>query len=71
MSFDRKELVDNLVRLKDNVHFGYYVQTLEDLYNRQVEALLISDHPDEALRGECRTLLKLLKTIHQNKGTTT
>jgi hypothetical protein len=70
MSFNRKDLADNLLRLNGNAHWGHYVQTLESIYNTQVEALLNSDHPDEALRGECRTLLKLLKTIHQNKGTT-
>ena len=71
MSLDRKELADNLLRLNGNAHWGHYVRTLEEEYNRQTEALLMSDHPDEALRGECRTLLKLLKKIHQNKGTTT
>jgi hypothetical protein len=70
MSFNRKDLADNLVRLNENAHFRHYVQTLESDYNDRVEALLNSDHPDEALRGECRTLLKLLKTIHRNKGTT-
>jgi hypothetical protein len=69
MSLDRKELADNLIRLSDNAHWRHYVETLEQTYNRQVEALLMSDHPDEALRGECRTLLKLLKNIHSNKGT--
>jgi hypothetical protein len=70
MSFNRKDLADNLARLSDNAHWRHYVSTIESIYNTQVEALLNSDHPDEALRGECRTLLKLLKTIHQNKGTT-
>ena len=70
MSFNRKDLAENLARLSDNPHFRHYVQTIQSIYNTQVEALLNSDHPDEALRGECRTLLKILKTIHQNKGTT-
>jgi hypothetical protein len=70
MSFNRKDLADNLARLSDNAHFRHYVQTLESIYNTRVEQLLNSDHPDEALRGECRTLLNLLRTIHQNKGTT-
>lgn len=66
---NRKDLAENLLRLSDNAHFRHYVSTLEQTYNQRVEALLMSDHPDEALRGECRTLLTLLKTIHQNKGT--
>jgi hypothetical protein len=71
MSLDRKELAQNLLRLADNAHWRHYVHTIEEQYNRQTEALLMSDHPDEALRGECRTLLKLLKTIHQNTTGTT
>jgi hypothetical protein len=69
MSTSRSELADNLVRLKDNGHWRYYVGTLETKYNKRVEALLRSDHPDEALRGECRAYLDLLKDIHSNQGT--
>ncbi len=67
-ALNRKELAENLLRLKGNVHFGHYVNTLEQTYNRSVEALLNSDHPDEALRGECRSYLNLLKTIHNNSS---
>lgn len=68
MSTSRSDLADNLVRLKDNGHWRHYVGTLELKYNKRVEALLLSDHPDEALRGECRALLNLLKDIHNNSG---
>ncbi len=66
MSFNRKELAENLLRLKDNGHWGHYVQTLEHEYNALTEQLLLQDHPDEALRGECRAYLRLLKQIHNN-----
>jgi hypothetical protein len=69
MSFNRKEFAENVLRLKDNAHFRHYVLTLEDTYNRSVEALLMNDHPDEAQRGECRAYLKLLKQLTQNGNT--
>jgi hypothetical protein len=62
----RQELAEGLLRLKDHADWRHYVSTLEGTYNRQVESLLNSDHPDEALRGECRTYLRLLKQIHSN-----
>lgn len=70
MSFNRKDLAENLLRLSDNAHWRHYVETLGGHYNSKVEALLLSDHPDEALRGECRAYLTLLKQIHGNKGST-
>jgi hypothetical protein len=70
MSFSRQEFAENILRLKDNGHWRYYVSTLEAEYNKQVESLLVSDHPDEAKRGECRALLNLLKKIHSNSGNT-
>lgn len=70
MSFNRQEFADNIVRLKDNAHFGYYVNTLKATYADRVEALLNSDHPDEALRGECRAYLSLIKKLQQNSGNT-
>jgi hypothetical protein len=69
MSTSRQELAENLLRLKDNGHWRHYVSMLETKYNKRIEALLISDHPDEALRGECRAYLNLLKDIHGNSGT--
>lgn len=69
MSFNRRELAENLLRLKDNGHFRHYVSTLENEYNTRVEAMLMSDHPDEAARGECRAYLKMLKQIHNNSTT--
>jgi hypothetical protein len=69
MSFSRAEMAENLLRLKDNAHWRYYVQTLEQTYNQRVESLLLSEHPDEALRGECRSYLNLLKQITKNQGT--
>ncbi|MDP9115546.1 MAG: hypothetical protein M3O20_17950 [Acidobacteriota bacterium] len=71
MSLDRKELAENLLRLNGNAHWGHYVRALEAQYNRSAEALLNSDHPDEALRGECRAYLRLLKQIQTNNGTPT
>jgi hypothetical protein len=71
MSLSRNDLAENISRLKDNGHWRHYVGTLEETYNRQVEMLLMSDHPDEASRGECRAYLKLLKLIHKNQGTPT
>lgn len=63
---NRRELAEHLLRLQGNAHWGHYVNTLEQTYNRAVEGLLNSDHPDEALRGECRAYLNLLKMIHNN-----
>lgn len=71
MTTDRKDLADNLLRLNSNAHWRYYVSTLEAKYNSLTESLLNSDHPDEALRGECRAYLRLLKNIHSNNGTPT
>lgn len=71
MSFNRKDLAENLLRLSDNGHWRHYVDTLQSIYNTKVEQLLLSDHPDEALRGEARCLLNLLKQIHSNQGTPT
>jgi hypothetical protein len=68
MSFSRQSLADNLVRLKDNGNWRHYVQTLEAEFNERVTALLLSEHPDEALRGECRALMKQLQRINQNSG---
>lgn len=65
-ALDRKALAAHLLRLQDNADWRHYVNTLEVTYNRAVEALLNSDHPDEVLRGECRSYLNLLKTIHNN-----
>lgn len=66
MIISRSDLAENLLRLKDNAHWGYYVRSLEEKYNRRVESLLQSDHPDEALRGECRALLNQLKDIEKS-----
>jgi hypothetical protein len=66
MAFNRAEFADNIARLKGNGHWGYYVRTLEDTYNQTVEQLLNSDHPDEALRGEARAYMRLLKRVVQN-----
>lgn len=68
MSISRSDLAGNLVRLKDNGHWRFYVQALESQYNSRVEALLMSAHPDEALRGECRALMTLLKNLNINNG---
>ena len=68
MSFSRKELAENLIRLKDNGHWRHYVLTLESAYNDRVTQLVTQDHPDEALRGECRVLHILLKQINLNHG---
>ena len=65
-ALNRRELQPHLLQLKDNAHWRHYVSTLEMAYNRAVEGLLNSDHPDEVLRGECRSYLNLLKTIHNN-----
>jgi len=62
----RTDLAEHLLRLQDNAHWRHYVNTVELAYNRSVAALLLSDHPDEALRGECRTYFNLLKMIHNN-----
>ena len=71
MSLNRQTLSDNLSRLRDNGHWRHYVQTLESEYNEKVTALILSDHPDEALRGECRALYHQLKRINTNSGTPT
>lgn len=71
MSLDRKELAENLLRLNSNAYWRHYVIFLETKYESVVEALLNSEHPDEALRGECRAYAKLLKQIHSNNGTPT
>jgi hypothetical protein len=71
MAFSRKEFAENISRLKDHGGWRHYVHTLEIEYNTQVTALLLSDHPDEALRGECRALLNQLKRIKDNSGSTT
>ncbi len=66
MSFNRKDLAENLLRLQDNAHWRHYVGTLEVQYNSLVEKYLLADHPDEATRGECRAYLTMLKTIMNN-----
>jgi hypothetical protein len=71
MSVSRQGLSENLVRLRDNGHWKYYVQMLETEYNEKVTALLNSDHPDEALRGECRAIMNQLRNINLNQGTPT
>lgn len=71
MSGPRQLLSDNLSRLRENGHWRYYVQMLEMKFNERVTALLLSDHPDEALRGECRALMQQLKDINTNSGTPT
>lgn len=71
MSFNRREFTENILRLNDNAHWRHYVKTLENEYVSRVEALLISDHPDEVARGECRAYLKLLKQITNNSPTGT
>jgi len=70
MSFSRRDFAENILRLKGNGHWSHYVQTLESVFNDRVTALLQSDHPDVALRGECRALHNLLKTINNNSDTT-
>lgn len=68
MSYSRQELATALAALKDNGNFRQYVQTLEAHFNDRLTALLVSDHPDEALRGECRALRNLLYNINKNSG---
>jgi hypothetical protein len=68
MSYNRKELTDILIRLKGNAAFDQYVSMLEAHFNQRVNQLLDSDHPDEALRGECRALRNILKNINTNSG---
>jgi hypothetical protein len=68
MATNRAELAEALLRLKDNVSFTHYVRTVEAHYNDRVTALLVSDHPDEALRGECRALRNLLFNINRHNG---
>lgn len=68
MATNRAELADALLRLKDNASFTHYVRTVEAHYNDRVTALLSSEHPDEALRGECRALRNLLLNINRHNG---
>ncbi len=70
MSFKRQDMADVLRHLNSNAHWGHYVRMLEQRYNDAVAQLLRSDHPDEAKRGECRSLLDLLTAIHTNSGPT-
>ena len=65
-ALNRTELAGHFRRLHDNADWRHYVNTIELAYNRSVAALLNSDHPDEALRGESRAYFNLLKTIHSN-----
>lgn len=65
----RDQLTENLLRLKDNAHWRHYVGTLKALHDATVSKLLISDHPDEALRGEARAYATILRVIDINKGT--
>lgn len=71
MSYDRSKLVEALRQLKDNVQFGHYVTTLEEHYSDRVRQLLLSPTPDEALRGECRSLHMILHNINNNNGNLT
>jgi len=66
MSYSREEAAVHIRQLKDLVSWRHYVQTLETEFNERVTALLLSDYPDEALRGECRALQKQLKRINQD-----
>jgi hypothetical protein len=68
---DRRELAENLLKLNANAHWQFYVRALQAKYDGLLEAFLNSDHPDEALRGECRAYQKMLKQIHFNNGTPT
>jgi hypothetical protein len=68
MASNRAELAQAILHLKDNVNFRHYVTTLETLFNDRVTALLLSDHPDEALRGECRALRAMILNINKATG---
>jgi hypothetical protein len=68
MAYNVAELRATLARLRDNVNFQQYVNTLETHFNDRVTTLLASPHPDEALRGECRALHNMLKNINKNTG---
>jgi ribonuclease HI len=64
----RAEMAAVLAALKENANWRQYVTTLEGDYNRLVDQLLDSDHPDEALRGQCRAIRNLLKNINKASG---
>ena len=57
---------EHLLRLQDNASWRHYVQTLSERYDRAIQALLLSDFPDESLRGEARALFKELQFIDRN-----
>lgn len=62
-----RQVVSEILRhLNDNDYWRQYVRMIESSYEDKVHALLMSDHPDEALRGECRALLNLLNSLRQN-----
>lgn len=69
MAGSRDLLSENLLRLKDNAHWRHYVGTLRALREVTIKQLLISDHPDEAMRGEARAYEKMLRAIDINNGT--
>ncbi len=69
LALDRREIAENLHRLAGNAYWAAYVAALQLKFDGLIESLLSSDHPDEALRGECRAYARLLKQIHSNKGT--
>jgi hypothetical protein len=68
MSYNRHELASHIAKLKDNANFQHYVEMLETHYNDRLTALIVSPHPDEALRGECRALHNILKNINRPTG---
>lgn len=68
MSFDRQKLADAFRQLENNSYWRHYVTTLEEQFSDRTKALLLSDHPDETLRGECRALWNLLYNINAKAG---
>jgi hypothetical protein len=68
MAINRADLAGALRQLRDNANWKHYVTTLETHYNDRMKALVLSDHPDECLRGECRALYNLLLNINKNSG---
>lgn len=68
MSFSRAALTNAIANLQSQGPWRDYLTSVEEHYNERVRALLLSEHPDEALRGECRALHNLLRNIHVNNG---
>lgn len=70
MAHPRDKLAAIFAALEGNAYWRQYVSTLQEARDDAVRKLLLSDHPDEAMRGEARAYEKLLYTIISNRTPT-